>query len=190
MDWRDGAQRAKPDDRRTLANSALFRTAIPSDSAASPSNTDNMRKPSSILQLTPADELAALTAFMAALPWNALPSHINPNVPLDPNIILDFDPSHPRARSEMDALRRETWQLNPVVLFGKSRNAPTREIRSALENIGVDTNAVMQFDMADRVDSDLVMNVLRRLVSTVDPDRKSTRLNSSHSGESRMPSSA
>ena len=27
-------------------------------------------------------------------------------------------------------------------------------------------------------------------ISTIDPDRKSTRLNSSHSGEARMPSSA
>lgn len=166
-DWRNKAQHREAEAHKSLLSSPSFRAAVLSESPDAFSNSHIPSRPSA-LELTPADELAALTAFMAALPWNALPSHIDTSVPLDPNIILDFDPSHPRARDELAELRRETWQLNPLVLFGRSRHASTREVRSVLEKLGVNVDGMMQVNMNERVDGDLVMGVLRRVLPSLD----------------------
>lgn len=39
--------------------------------------------------------------------------------PLDPQLILDFDPSVPGAEDEVDEVVRDVWERNPVVLFSK-----------------------------------------------------------------------
>ncbi|KAL5513632.1 hypothetical protein ACEPAH_4031 [Sanghuangporus vaninii] len=178
-DWRNQAQNREGDERARLLSSASFRSV-----ANSPAMHTVSTELSS-LELSPEDELAALTAFIAALPWNALPSHVDPSRPLDPTIILDFDPSHRRARDELVALRRETWQLNPVVLFGKSRHPPTRETRAILEALSVDIkNGVMDVDMTDRVDGDIVLGVLGRLVNSLESGSSASASSASESSES------
>ncbi|KAL5531016.1 hypothetical protein ACEPAG_3892 [Sanghuangporus baumii] len=181
-DWRNQAQNREGDERARLLSSASFRAAA-ANSPAMHTVESNSAVHVSSLELSPEDELAALTAFIAALPWNALPSHVDPSRPLDPTIILDFDPSHRRARDELVALRRETWQLNPVVLFGKSRHPPTREARAILEALSVDIkNGVMDVDMVDRVDGDIVLGVLGRLLHSLESDSSASA--SSESSES------
>ncbi|KAL5492842.1 hypothetical protein ACEPAI_4290 [Sanghuangporus weigelae] len=185
-DWRNQAQSREGDERARLLSSASFRAAAAaanSPATHTVSTESNSGLHVSSLELSPEDELAALTAFIAALPWNALPSHVDPSRPLDPTIILDFDPSHRRARDELVALRRETWQLNPVVLFGKSRHPPTREARAILEALSVDIkNGVMDVDMADRVDGDIVLGVLGRLLRSLESGSSASA--SSESSES------
>ena len=74
--------------------------------------------------MTSAEELAALVSFMAALPSNALPQHVDPAEPLDPELVLDFDVRRDkaRARGEVRRVVGETWRENPVVVFRVSRH--------------------------------------------------------------------
>src|SRR5712691_1369212 len=54
--------------------------------------------------LSPEQELSALTAFMAALPQNVIPTNIDPARPIDPQLVLDFDTRSPQAEQEIDDL--------------------------------------------------------------------------------------
>jgi hypothetical protein len=69
--------------------------------------------------LSPEQELGALTAFMAALPQNVIPSNIDPSRPIDPQLVLDFDTRSPEAVDEIDDVVLGVWMNNPVVLFSK-----------------------------------------------------------------------
>ena len=63
---------------------------------------------------------------------------------------------------------------------------PAEELYGTVEDLNADADVhgiLVQMPVPDHVDD-------RRVLRAIDPDRKSTRLNSSHSGESRMPSSA
>ena len=71
------------------------------------------------LALSPTEELAALSAFIAALPHNVLPPTVNPDLPLDPQLVLDFDPRSDSAREELDRLVEQVWSRFPVMLFTK-----------------------------------------------------------------------
>jgi hypothetical protein len=73
------------------------------------------------LALDAAQELAAVTSFMAALPQNVLPPSVDPAAPLDPTLVLDFDARSPAAKAELDELVRDVWTRNPVVVFSKVR---------------------------------------------------------------------
>jgi len=69
--------------------------------------------------LSPEQELGALTAFMAALPQNVIPSNIDPSQPIDPQLVLDFDTRNPEAEDEIIDVVLGVWLNNPVVLFSK-----------------------------------------------------------------------
>jgi glutaredoxin-related protein len=71
--------------------------------------------------LSPEQELGALTAFMAALPQNVIPSNIDPTLPIDPQLVLDFDTRSPEAEDEIADIVVDAWMNNPVVLFTKVR---------------------------------------------------------------------
>jgi hypothetical protein len=71
------------------------------------------------LQLNAQEELGALVAFMAASESNALPLSIDLNRPLDAAYILGFDPHAKRAKREVLALVRDTWENYPVVLLSR-----------------------------------------------------------------------
>jgi hypothetical protein len=71
------------------------------------------------VSLSPEQELGALTAFMAALPQNVIPSNIDPSLPIDPQLVLDFDTRGPEAEDEIADIIVDVWTNNPVVLFTK-----------------------------------------------------------------------
>lgn len=71
--------------------------------------------------LSPEQELGALTAFMAALPQNVIPSNVDPSHPIDPQLVLDFDTRGPQAEDEIADVVVDVWINNPVVLFTKVR---------------------------------------------------------------------
>ena len=66
-------------------------------------------------------ELAAVTSFMAALPQNVIPITVDPSLPIDPQLVLDFDTRSPRAPAEVAEVVNDVWTRNPVVLFSKVR---------------------------------------------------------------------
>ena len=75
------------------------------------------------IALGPDEELSSVIAFMAALHSNALPDSVNPLVPVDPDLVLDFDTRTPKAAAEVRHLVEDTWTRLPVVLL--SRVCPT-----------------------------------------------------------------
>lgn len=76
----------------------------------------------SALKLTLAEELGAVVAYVTSLGAHAnIPTSIDPARPIDAELILGFNTRSPRASTEVAELVRETWQINPVVLFGDVR---------------------------------------------------------------------
>ncbi len=71
------------------------------------------------IMLSPEQELGAVTAFMAALPQNVIPTDIDPARPIDPQLVLDFDTRGPRAEEEVTNVINDVWLRNPVVVFLK-----------------------------------------------------------------------
>ena len=73
------------------------------------------------LQLSPEQELAAVTTFLASLPQNVIPSNVDPSKPIDPQLVLDFDTRSPQALTEVAQLEHDAWVRYPVVLYSKVR---------------------------------------------------------------------
>ncbi len=75
----------------------------------------------SSLQLTPEQELAVLTSFLASLAENVIPSSVDPSRPIDPELVLDFNTRGPHAVQELEQLVADSWVHYPVVLYSKVR---------------------------------------------------------------------
>ena len=85
-----------------------------------PSSTQAQQTPS--ITLTPTEELGAIVAYLTSLGANAMiPSTVDPSLPIDPELVLEFNTRSDRARTEVAELVSETWALNPVVLFTEVR---------------------------------------------------------------------
>ncbi|KZV73063.1 hypothetical protein PENSPDRAFT_556786, partial [Peniophora sp. CONT] len=112
-------------------------------------------------------EFAALTSFLAAHEQHALPAETELEVPLDPELILDFDPSAPHALEELAQVQLDVWQQNPIVVFGKvcgfSLQPATRRLREALAEIDLRVDATI-IELDTREDGAIIENALRRLV--------------------------
>ena len=72
-----------------------------------------------LLKLDSAQELAAVSSFLASLPQNVIPHHADPELPIDPQLVLDFDTRGPRAQEEVRAMVEEVWLRNPVFVYSK-----------------------------------------------------------------------
>jgi len=71
------------------------------------------------LTLDTAQELAAVTSFLASLPQNVIPPNVDPARPIDPQLVLDFDTRGPRAKEEVRAMVEDVWLRNPVFVYSK-----------------------------------------------------------------------
>jgi hypothetical protein len=71
------------------------------------------------LMLDTAQELAAVSSFLASLPQNVIPPHVDPAHPIDPQLVLDFDTRGPRAQEEVRAMVEDVWLRNPVFVYSK-----------------------------------------------------------------------
>lgn len=76
------------------------------------------------LRLDPSQELAAITSFLASLPQNVIPPTVDASLPIDPQLVLDFDTQGHRARDEVRAMVDDVWSRNPVLLYSKVRTRP------------------------------------------------------------------
>ena len=90
--------------------------------------------------------------------------------------------------------------LRELLAQGKQKGSlTTKEITDVLEELNFDAEQIngiyeelenLNIKIVDDYTADLDIDNLIDLAETESADRKSTRLNSSHSGQSRMPSSA
>lgn len=83
------------------------------------------------ISLDPVQELAAVSSFIISLPQNVLPSFVDPNKPLDPQLVLDFDTRGPNAADEVKAVVNDVWTRNPVVLYSKVRCSTASQTRAS-----------------------------------------------------------
>jgi hypothetical protein len=73
------------------------------------------------VKLSPAQELAAVSSFIASLPQNVIPASVDPQEPIDPQLVLDFDTRSSQAPDEVKSMQRDVWSRNPVFLYSKVR---------------------------------------------------------------------
>lgn len=73
----------------------------------------------SAVKLDLTQELAAVTSFLASLPQNVIPPSVDSSLPIDPQLVLDFDTRGPRAQEEVLAMVEDVWLRNPVFLYSK-----------------------------------------------------------------------
>jgi len=117
------------------------------------------------IALTPEQELAALSGFLASLPdQNILPPSVDPSQPIDPQLILDFDTRADGAGAELKRLVAATWETYPVVMYTKP-SAVTRSLRALIDSFNLRPTPVV-IDMNERLDADTLEPVLQRLTSS------------------------
>lgn len=136
-----------------------------------PSNTQrktvvsNVNRPQ--VKLDESQELAAVAAFVAALPQNMIPRSIDPSQPIDPQLVLDFDTRSPRAAYEVNQIVQDVWSRYPVMLFTKLHNAHSREIRHIISSMDL-RPAPAIFEVDQREDAEVLIPLLHRLTSSTD----------------------
>lgn len=111
-------------DRLSRLSSEAYRLAAirrkrPKGTTTSTSSAYATSDTASNVQLTPGQELAAVTSFLASLPQNIIPSNVDPTQPIDPQLVLDFDTRSPQAATEIAQLEHDAWVRYPVVLYSK-----------------------------------------------------------------------
>ncbi|KAJ7933841.1 hypothetical protein B0H13DRAFT_1952213 [Mycena leptocephala] len=107
-------------------------------------------------------ELAAVSSFLASLPQNVIPPSVNPTLPIDPELVLDFDTRSPHAMEEVERVVDDVWSRNPVMLYGKLYSPPTRELKSILSNMNLRPPPFIM-DVDTRDDVEVLAPILTRL---------------------------
>jgi glutaredoxin-related protein len=119
------------------------------------------------VQLTPAQELAAVSSFLASLPQNVIPLSVDPSNPVDPQLILDFDTTGPRASEEVQNMVDDVWLRNPVFLYSKLYSPVSREVKAILADMRL-RPAPTIIDVDVRDDAEVLQPILSRLTSQTD----------------------
>ncbi|WVO13936.1 hypothetical protein L204_101561 [Cryptococcus depauperatus] len=109
-------------------------------------------------------ELTALISFVTSTTANVIPN-LDLAMPLDPSLVLDFDPYHPNARRDLAILQLETNALYPLVLFGRMRDPRYREIKSILSKVKI-TPPLLTIEVDQRRDHKVFIPTIARLLGT------------------------
>ncbi|KAL7418052.1 hypothetical protein BDY24DRAFT_8704 [Mrakia frigida] len=107
-------------------------------------------------------ELASLLTFMVASEANTVPN-VDPSAPLDPHLVLDFDPFSVRAKKDLREMRATLWRDHPVVFLSQTRNAHSRFIKSTLADLHIHP-APLIMDIDQRSDADTLLPLFQRLI--------------------------
>jgi hypothetical protein len=89
---------------------------------------------------------------------------VDPKVPLDPQLILDFDVRGKAAKDELNEVVRDVWHRNPVVVFGKHWSADTRAVHAILDKLNL-APAPTVFEVNQRPDGAILETLLERLAN-------------------------
>ncbi|KAG7446666.1 uncharacterized protein BT62DRAFT_932109 [Guyanagaster necrorhizus] len=119
------------------------------------------------LRLDTTQELAAVSSFLASLPQNVIPSFVDPSSPIDPQLVVDFDPQSPRVSDEIQNMIDDVWTRHPVFLYSKLYSPVSREIKAILAGLHLHP-APMIMDVDVREDSTVLEPLLERVLSTDD----------------------
>nr|ODN95125.1 hypothetical protein L204_04473 [Cryptococcus depauperatus CBS 7855] len=106
----------------------------------------------------------AETDFVTSTTANVIPN-LDLAMPLDPSLVLDFDPYHPNARRDLAILQLETNALYPLVLFGRMRDPRYREIKSILSKVKI-TPPLLTIEVDQRRDHKVFIPTIARLLGT------------------------
>ncbi|CCL98694.1 uncharacterized protein FIBRA_00697 [Fibroporia radiculosa] len=117
------------------------------------------------IQLDPAQELAAISSFLASLPQNVIPSSVDPSQPIDAQLVLDFDTRRSDAADEMQRVVDDVWARNPVLLYAKFYSPVSREIKQILSDMYL-RPAPTIIDVDLRTDESVLTPLLFRLTSS------------------------
>jgi glutaredoxin-related protein len=119
------------------------------------------------IQLTPEQELAAISSFLASLPANVIPPTVDPSRPIDPQLVLDFDTRSSRASEEVEVMVEDVWSRNPVMLYSKLYSPISREIKATLLSMNLHpAPTIMDVDIRD--DAEVLKPMLLRLTASSD----------------------
>ncbi|KAF8326547.1 uncharacterized protein EI90DRAFT_2929741 [Cantharellus anzutake] len=128
-----------------------------------PSNSRPLGPP---LKLTHAEELGAVMAYLTNLGANAMiPVSIDPTIPVDPQLILEFNTRSPRAREEVKSLVADTWAANPVVVISEvrsSRQPASKTVKAILEDLDLSPLPI-EMDVDLRSDGERLRRLMYRL---------------------------
>ncbi|KAJ7091996.1 hypothetical protein B0H15DRAFT_1021316 [Mycena belliarum] len=119
------------------------------------------------IALSPAQELAAVSGFLASLPQNVIPPSVDPTRPIDPELVLDFDTHGRQAMEEVTRVVADVWARNPVLLYGKLYSPPTRELKALLSEMNLRPPPLF-IDVDTRDDSAVLAPMLARLTAAAD----------------------
>lgn len=117
------------------------------------------------IALNATQELAAVSSFIASLPQNMIPATVDPSLPIDPQLILDFDTRGPHAEEELQAVMQDVWTRNPVMLYSKVHSPVSREVKQVLANLYL-RPAPTIVEVDTRPDEHVLTQLLYRLTST------------------------
>lgn len=117
------------------------------------------------LQLDQAQELAAVSSFLASLPQNVIPSSVDPTKPIDPHLVLDFDTRSPQAAEEVQSMVDDVWLRNPVMLYCRHWSIVSRELKSMLGGMNLSPPPTI-FDVDLRDDAQVLGPLITRLTTT------------------------
>lgn len=77
---------------------------------------------------------------------NALPP-FNPSEPIEPELLLPFDPQSPNAKAELEELVQTQWENFPIMIVGKLRDPKMHNLRRVLKTYNVKPEPVfIDFD--------------------------------------------
>ncbi|KAF7315903.1 Glutaredoxin domain-containing protein [Mycena indigotica] len=117
------------------------------------------------ISLNLAQELAAVSSFLASLAQNVIPSSVDPARPLDPELVLDFDTRSPTALEEVERVVEYVWTQNPVMIYCKHYSPLSRELKAMLHDLNLRPPPfVIDVDMRD--DAEVLTPLLARLAGT------------------------
>ncbi|KAJ6507274.1 hypothetical protein C8R47DRAFT_966912 [Mycena vitilis] len=119
------------------------------------------------ISLTPEQELAAVSSFIISLPQNVIPLSVDPSLPVDPELVLDFDTRSTHAMEEVERVVADVWARNPVLLYGKFYSPATREIKSILSDMNLRPPPFI-VDVDTRDDVEVLAPMLARLTESTE----------------------
>ncbi|KAI0630429.1 hypothetical protein C8Q77DRAFT_1063733 [Trametes polyzona] len=159
------AERIRPDDSARPSRWTPEAIRLAALKHRKPNATGPSANPSPQITLNQTQELAAVSSFIASLPQNVIPSSVDPSLPIDPQLVLDFDTRGPHAQEELQAVVRDVWARNPVMLYSKVHSPVSREIKQILADLYL-RPAPTIVDVDQRPDENVLVPLLYRLTST------------------------
>ncbi|KAH9948957.1 hypothetical protein B0H21DRAFT_804941 [Amylocystis lapponica] len=153
----DGSQSSR------LSSDAFRLAALRHKRPGGGGNNSNAARPQ--ITLDSAQELAAVSSFIASLPQNVIPSSVDPTKPIDPQLVLDFDTRSPNAMEEVDSVIHDVWARNPVILYSKYYSPVSRELKQILDDLHLRPSPTI-IEVDRRPDEEVLAPLLYRLTSS------------------------